>query len=1186
MTDSKTESNLMKQTHEELYKLYDESKDDTFKELIKKVVNKKPLDDEESDFQAYPEYQNPLFSTIIYQKQEFYSNQLFLDTTGIEDTCNAEFSIKAHQSFLKNFMTKESPYRSLLVYHGVGVGKTCSGVTIAENFRDAYGRKDKRIIILSSKNIQIGWKKTIYTPKKGSNQCTGDTFTNSEATTDRDVNKLVKQYYEIMAYQSFSNFVKRMIASHIQKFPDEEKAIERINCIRDYFSNRLLIIDEVHNIRDEQGSPMRDTVKMIEEVIKYSDNLRLLLLTATPMYNRSTEILWIVNMMLLNDKRDIIHKKDVLGSDGEFTDHGLQLLEEKTRGYISYLRGENPITFPLRLYPSQLKKYLKYTKNITSPCIIKQNKPRKNIVGGKILSKDELKFLELFGTPLQNLQLEVYKQSIKTLKTLITENPSLDIDVRGEMNPILDNIKLTQITDMVYPSDKDNLLEKLKNDEIDLDEFYGERGLKNCMNKRGNKYSYKKKILDTYGQIFRKDKIGNYSSKLASIITSIDQTDGIVFIYTNYISSGILPLQFVLEQNGYKKHTGEPSLHIEGQKPTPISFDGLSKDKVSGPFKQAKYMVIDGSTSKKLLQHQLDIINSKENMYGEKIKVVIGTVVASEGLDFKRLRSVHIMDPWLHLNRIEQTVGRAIRFCSHADLPPEKRNVLIYLHVAVLGDQETVDGDQGEEYKDQETVDTCIYRYAEKKSMQIGIIETVLKKNAVDRYLFKDVNVITKNDIQSIKLQPPIKGTSAIVVKQGDKEYSKVCSYQEDCDYNKDIHTPDENQYDENKDTFIDIYSSTTITNLKKRISLLYKHSYVYDLSSIMGLLHEYGFQQNFMIYLSIDDMITNKSIIHDKFGNSGYLINKHSYYIFQPFMCEDETIPLYYRANLLEKMEDKIILPRLNEIEDKGVCNSHYSTEQINSVYDKMDELLDNYEEDTEEADVNTMIEKINKIYPDISSIHTIITEYLFDRLTFEDKCKLMYGHLMHIYNENERFKDIQLILERFVLYISSKNEIHFEYKKGLTDFGFVLSYNSKPCYFQFDNDTFKVYPCNQYNHRLIDMGLKKYTKSGEYKQLFKSSDYWGYTTMRPRKNKKECVLKLVEPNNKLGNVCIDNNLLTKVEKLIEIMKKKYSEITPIFDDTLVSKKKNICFLLEIIFRYDKNNSFFSYDKVWLKYR
>ena len=53
--------------------------------------------------------------------------------------------IKPHQIVLKNFMHKESPYHSLLVYHGVGVGKTCSGLTIAENFRDVYSRKDEPI---------------------------------------------------------------------------------------------------------------------------------------------------------------------------------------------------------------------------------------------------------------------------------------------------------------------------------------------------------------------------------------------------------------------------------------------------------------------------------------------------------------------------------------------------------------------------------------------------------------------------------------------------------------------------------------------------------------------------------------------------------------------------------------------------------------------------------------------------------------------------------------------------------------------------------------------------------------------------------------------------------------------------------------------------------------------------------
>ena len=187
------ESTLRKKSYKELYDLYDKSNDDNEKKLIRNIVDEMSLEIDTSIFQPYPDHYDKDFNEVIYQKKEFYSNQLFLDTSGIEDTCNSEFSIKTHQSFLKNFMTKESPYKSILIYHGVGVGKTCSGLTIAENFRDPLARKEKRIIILSSKNIQIGWKKTIYDPDKGSNQCTGETFVNSGATTDRGVNKIVKQ---------------------------------------------------------------------------------------------------------------------------------------------------------------------------------------------------------------------------------------------------------------------------------------------------------------------------------------------------------------------------------------------------------------------------------------------------------------------------------------------------------------------------------------------------------------------------------------------------------------------------------------------------------------------------------------------------------------------------------------------------------------------------------------------------------------------------------------------------------------------------------------------------------------------------------------------------------------------------------------------------------------------------------
>ena len=74
--------------------------------------------------------------------------------------------------------------------------------------------------------------------------------------------------------------------------------------LKNIFSNRLLIIDEVHNLRDDNLDKFsKDTIKFLDKVIKYSDNLRLLLLSATPMFNKATEIQWLLDLLLKNDKR-------------------------------------------------------------------------------------------------------------------------------------------------------------------------------------------------------------------------------------------------------------------------------------------------------------------------------------------------------------------------------------------------------------------------------------------------------------------------------------------------------------------------------------------------------------------------------------------------------------------------------------------------------------------------------------------------------------------------------------------------------------------------------------------------------------------------------------------------------------------------------------------------------------------
>ena len=124
-----------------------------------------------------------------------------------------------------------------------------------------------------------------------------------------------------------------------------------------------------------------------------------------------------------------------------------------------------------------------------------------------------------------------------------------------------------------------------------------------------------------------------------------------------------------------------------------------------------------------------------------QVKVVIISRAGSEGLDFSNLRQVHILDPWYNMNRIEQIIGRAVRFCSHKQLPFSERNTEIYLYGTML------DGTE------EESADLYVYRLAENKSIKIGNITRVLKETAVDCVLNEKLNMLTEEVIgQNVKL--------------------------------------------------------------------------------------------------------------------------------------------------------------------------------------------------------------------------------------------------------------------------------------------------------------------------------------------------------------------------------------------------------------------------------------------------
>ena len=86
------------------------------------------------------------------------------------------------------------------------------------------------------------------------------------------------------------------------------------------------------------------------------------------------------------------------------------------------------------------------------------------------------------------------------------------------------------------------------------------------------------------------------------------------------------------------------------------------------------FLRIDGDVSASKRKSIADAFNSDD----DPRNVLLISMAGSEGLDLKCVRDVVILEPHFHEVRIQQVIGRAVRFRSHITLPPEERTVTVH----------------------------------------------------------------------------------------------------------------------------------------------------------------------------------------------------------------------------------------------------------------------------------------------------------------------------------------------------------------------------------------------------------------------------------------------------------------------------------------------------------------------------
>lgn len=741
------------------------------------------------------------------------------------------------QMLFRNYISKVTPYENVLLYNDVGTGKSCSSITIAEGFKEYVNNMGKKIIVLvKNKNIEKNFMDELLS------KCTREEYLDNEeydiymenityngSKTDRNeiihrATKTINKTYQFITYGTFINrvlgakqFEKDQYGQNTKRVKKTETGSIKRKHIKDEiknFNNSVIIVDEAHNITGNE------VYTSLFQVLSNSYNYRLILLTATPMYDNSTEIFELSNLLNVNDKSlqlpignnllrpdstgesylikkksNYINRSALKGDIYQITEYGKQKLEQSLIGKVSYLRG-NTETNPK-------------TIDIGEP-LIKNKVGTINIVICEMSKHQYNTYLLALRSDLG--QGSKYDMSSTIKKIESEENVSENEVVMSKASSLYKNS--SDASTMSYPKGK-----------------YGKEGFLSVFSKSGSKYTLNNKDILTKA-------LKEYSNKLYKLLQNITKNDkGNIFIYSNYVNyGGTYLVKQLLLHNGFYEYSGK----------------NISEDKYYKSF-----IVFDESTSLKNREYYKRVFNSDENKNGKFIRIIIGSPIISEGITLKAVRQVHILEPYWNMSKINQIVGRAVRNYSHQTLDPSERNVEIYKYVSVYYKDGNKNIDSSSDLK-MFFIDREKYILSEEKDRSNKIIERQLKTISFDCSLNKSRNII----------QNKIDG-------------SPECDYTE-CNYTCKI-TPKSDLIDKSTyNMYLTFFDQFDIYFVLETIKDLFHKAFIWHLDDIK--YHVKNLEPlitDEAIYTTLNYIIENKVYMLDMYDREGFIISKGPYYIF-----------------------------------------------------------------------------------------------------------------------------------------------------------------------------------------------------------------------------------------------------------------------------------------------------------------
>jgi hypothetical protein len=221
-----------------------------------------------------------------------------------------------YQKIIRDYLKIETPYRGLLVYHGLGSGKTCSSIAVAESLLST-----SKVFVMLPASLEANYREElqkcgdpIYAvenhwtvrPLSDAVRKEGKRLGISEKFMEKNQRIFITTPSETPNFESLPTKDKSDIRAQIKDILEQRFNFIRYNGltrsnIAEYtkegqYDDSVVIIDEAHNLISRVINESEITSKLYD-AIYHAKRCKIVLLSGTPIINSPNEISYMMNLL-------------------------------------------------------------------------------------------------------------------------------------------------------------------------------------------------------------------------------------------------------------------------------------------------------------------------------------------------------------------------------------------------------------------------------------------------------------------------------------------------------------------------------------------------------------------------------------------------------------------------------------------------------------------------------------------------------------------------------------------------------------------------------------------------------------------------------------------------------------------------------------------------------------------------